>query len=157
MKTKEIWKLWKDGYSWITGRNTERYAEPIYISNLGNVKGRKPSLDVNGYFTLPYKKKTYKVHKLVAELFIPNPENKSCIDHINRDRTDNRVENLRWATYIENNRNRSNNKEVKCKETGTKYNSVAEIPGYNKNIMKHFSEYVKKGYAIKGYHYEYIN
>lgn len=47
-------------------------------------------------------RKHVKTHRLVAEAFIPNPENKPFIDHINRDRQDNRVENLRWVTKTEN-------------------------------------------------------
>lgn len=43
------------------------------------------------------------LHKIIAEAFIPNPENKPCIDHINGDPLDNRIENLRWCTYKENN------------------------------------------------------
>jgi len=39
-----------------------------------------------------------RIHKLVADAFIPNPQNKCHIRHINQDRTDNRVENLRWIT-----------------------------------------------------------
>ena len=43
-----------------------------------------------------------RVHRIVAETFIPNPESKPCIDHINTIRTDNLVENLRWVTQREN-------------------------------------------------------
>ena len=42
------------------------------------------------------------IHRVVASLFIPNPDNLPCVDHINGVYTDNRVENLRWVTYSEN-------------------------------------------------------
>ena len=49
------------------------------------------------------KRKDYYVHRLIAETFIPNPENKRCVNHINCNRSDNSVENLEWATSAENN------------------------------------------------------
>ena len=58
--------------------------------------------------------RTKRLHRLIALTFLPNPENKPTVDHINRDRGDNRVENLRWATFREQNLN-TKNVRVTCR------------------------------------------
>lgn len=111
----EIWKSVK-GY------------EVFYeVSNLGNVRSLdrkctfkgtvsirkgcllKKRIDKDGYCNFILCKdgkiKSFKAHRLVAEAFIPNEDNKPQIDHINTIRTDNRVENLRWVTPLENSNN----------------------------------------------------
>lgn len=74
-----------------------------------NNKGKilKQNISRGGYYRVSLCNCSKYVHRLLAEAFIPNPENKSCIDHINRNRLDNRLENLRWATRSENGENRS--------------------------------------------------
>lgn len=72
----------------------------------GKVYMMKQKLTRYGYMSIHLRNKDVVkdicVHILVAKAFIPNPENKDQIDHINTIRTDNRVENLRWATSHEN-------------------------------------------------------
>ena len=75
---------------------------------LDNRKGKqlRPSVDKDGYERVVLTKdgirKTYSVHKLVALAFIPNPENKTTINHIDGNKRNNNVSNLEWATEKEN-------------------------------------------------------
>ncbi len=83
------------------------------VSNLGNVRNKitkqilNPGTDKKGYYQVSLKQQngkysTKKVHRLVAQAFIPNPENKPQVDHKDNDRKNNKVENLRWASACEN-------------------------------------------------------
>jgi hypothetical protein len=60
----------------------------------------------DGYQSVVMHKKRMKIHRLVALTYIPNPEDKPIVDHINRHRFDNRRKNLRWATQKENQNNK---------------------------------------------------
>lgn len=68
----------------------------------------KPRLTKNGYARiyarndLTNKRKDLYIHRLVAKYFIPNPNNKKYVNHINCNRADNRVENLEWVSAKEN-------------------------------------------------------
>ena len=81
--------------------------DKYFVSNMGNVKSDKTNrlLKVQkkiGYSTVGLsiinKRYCFLIHRLVAKAFIPNPENKLTVNHINHNTHDNRVENLEWST-----------------------------------------------------------
>lgn len=114
-----IIEKWKDIFDY----------EGLYqISNLGRVKSithirkngnkenhiciskgkiLKPGKDSGGYMVVVLSKegktKSYRVHRLVANTFMPNPNNYRCVNHIDENKTNNNVKNLEWCTYKHNN------------------------------------------------------
>ena len=87
------------------------------VSNNGlirNVNGHllKPWVGTTGYYHIKMfvsgKRKNLKLHRLVAKAFIPNPENKPCINHIDGNKLNNCVNNLEWCTHAENMTHASN-------------------------------------------------
>lgn len=96
---------------------------------------RKLANDRDGYKSVNMSGKTIKVHRAVAEAFIPNPENKPQVNHIDGDKSNNRVDNLEWATQEENMRHASRNGLAKhvavIRDDGEKYITVTEAAAAN--------------------------
>jgi hypothetical protein len=86
------------------------------VSSEGRIRNNRkqkllnPSLDSKGYKKISVgaakDRKTLWIHREIAKCFLENPTNLPIIDHINRNRQDNRIENLRWVTYSDNQVNR---------------------------------------------------
>lgn len=84
----------------------------------------KPYLDeYDGYYTVYLNSVKYRLHRLIATHYIPNPENLPFIDHIDKLRTNNSIENLRWVDRIGNARNRTDQSmygySISLTESGT--------------------------------------
>lgn len=150
-------EIWKD---------IEGYEGHYQVSNLGRVKSvakkvwngysyweRKErilatSQHITGYIHVGLSKsdhrKSYKVHRLVAQAFIPNPQNKPYIDHINTIRTDNRVENLRWVDREENANNPLTRKHLSNSHEGIRHPKARPVMQLTLN-----GEYIKTWECMK--------
>lgn len=154
---KEIWK------------NTEY--EGYMVSNLGRIKhifknGRqnilKSSDHGNGYRKVYVGKKGRYVHRLIAQTFIPNPENKEDVNHIDGNRANNNVNNLEWTTRLENMQHAKNilkkdwcmvrkKVQLRSKNMNILFNSIkdADVFLFGKRTRRIDQQIRKKGYYKK--------
>lgn len=133
---KYIIETWKDvvgyeGYYQISNLGTLKSLNRIVKHKKGTLSVREriisPYISTFGYPSVRMTKgnitKNFKIHRLIAEMFIPNPENKPQVNHINGVKTDNRIENLEWVTHSEN-LNHALEKSLRIMPSGTNvYNS----------------------------------
>ena len=138
--------------------------EGYEVSNFGLVYSHRTGkfltirTNHNGYsvvaLRLNGKSRTKRVHRLVAEAFISNPDNLPEVDHIVADKTDNSVSNLRWATGSMNTRSRAYSKEAKSKYNGV--HPIKDSAKYQCNIFingktKHIGTFLKETEAAKAF------
>lgn len=145
------------------------------VSNLGNFRRRtegqgtkagKPRATyinpVTGYRNVTFgtgKKgnrgtRTYSAHRIVAEVWIPNPDNLKCVDHINMDRADNRVENLRWLTYKQNTPKKPLKLIAEGSLEGIVFPRTQDAQDFLKMSSVTLKKYKDSGIPYKGYYIE---
>ena len=115
---------------------TDISVAPEYdISSFGRVRRKKPRMDGSDFFPKPWRNsmgyirvrlnnKNYLLHRLLAQAFIPNPEGKPCVDHRDGNPQNNSLENLRWCTHAENNRNSKKRKDNTSDHKGVSFHKA---------------------------------
>lgn len=144
---KEVWKPilhYEDAYLVSNYGRVKALERDTYMPNgirNGHIKEHIVPQNNNGrgyqFVVLNYKGKSKReyVHRLVALTFIPNPENKPQVDHIDTDRANNLVTNLRWVTQSENNKNEITNSKMKAAWTDERRKQAAKQMRKNNKII----------------------
>lgn len=105
-------------------------------------KWLKPNTDKYGYLyyvvSINSRRTTIKAHRAVALSFVPNPDNKPTVDHINGDRKDNRMCNLRWATHREQQLNEVTKERTAIVHATTNYKAMGEKRNFGRKQVKVF-------------------
>lgn len=135
-------EIWKD----ISG-----YEGLYQASNLGNIKSLNynhtkqprnltPVKHKNGYLFVYIGGKHKSVHRIIAATFIPNQKNKPQVNHINGDKTDNRVENLSWVSAAENMRHAYKNNLINLNTPLKRKSELENIKKANEHNRKVYND-----------------
>ena len=158
---KEIWK------------DIEGYNGKYQVSNFGRVKSlytnkyRKHGYDKDKYHKIELyingKYQSVKIHRLVAQYFIDNPNKYPEVNHIDGDKNNNRVDNLEWCSSSYNSRHRIYTlhknylkpcRKIKCVETGMMFDSISEASRYINVCISSLRETIDNPKRkCKGYHW----
>lgn len=148
-------EIWKD---------IEGYECKYQVSNLGRIKSLnynrekqikilKPHIDCGGYLRVGLRKegkeKIYKMHRLVAQAFLPNPNNYPQINHKDEDKTNNCVSNLEWCTPKYNSNYGTRNERLKGKLIVNNYKSMLGKFGKDNPNSKPINQYDLEGNFIR--------
>ena len=138
------------------------YSEyPFNIRKMNSENDIKEAIDDHGYIYVCIKRKAIRKHRIVAIQFIPNPDNLPQVDHINHDKTDYHINNLRWCDNATNQQN--------CGSTrGVKHEFFDEIPcddeseiipvtQYNDYTFENLYYYNNYFYYYNGFNYKRAN
>ena len=141
---------WKDiggyeGYYMVSNKGRIKSISRTITTKNGLRRKIKQSIRVpvkaHGYHCITFSKnnkwKKFQIHRLVALTFIENLHNKSCVNHINGVKTDNRVENLEWVTHSENERH--------------SYDVLGKVSPSKEHVSKKVYQYDVNGKFIKEY------
>ena len=143
-------EVWKD----VPG-----YEGLYWVSNMGNIRSKrvilKQQLNTNGYKKVVLWKnnvpKNFLTHRIIATVFVPNPNNRPEVDHINTIRTDIRASNLRWVNRRENTLNPITNRRM---SESARYSHSKTIVQYDLkgNIVAKYPS-MMEAYRQTGVHY----
>ena len=137
--------------------NISGYEEFYEVSSDGEIKSKrsgkimKQQVDASGYKTISLhlnkKNKAYKVHRLVALAFIPNPNNLPIVNHKDENKKNNRIDNLEWCDYKYNNNYGTKKERISKKMTGENNHFYGKK---HSEESKNKMSYVKKGKYSNG-------
>ena len=158
------------------GEEYEPYRGKYFVFSSGRVWSLhkrdflKPYPNRDGYYIIDLRdgedtcRKQCRLHRLVAEAFIPNPDNLPTVNHENEDKSKNDVSNLSWMSVGDNVRYGTGSersaakrrKPVRCVETGEIYPSIGEAAKAIEGNSPYFSQVIKNNQLYKGYHWELV-